>query len=260
LVVEILLKQQRRISMQKGFTVWFTGLPSSGKSTLARMLEPVIQQRGFHVEVFDGDEVRLRLSKGLGFSKQDRDENIRRIGYVARLVTHSGSVAITCAISPYREIRDEERAEIGRFVEVFVHCPVEHCIERDVKGLYKKALSGEIQNFTGVSDPYEDPLSAEVVVDTHLETPEESVAKIVRKLEEMGYMQPEGFSGVTDVPIPTYLYEEVGRRIAGTNSGDVSHYVTNLLMQKLNEPEGIPVTDAEREEILGRLKDLGYVD
>ncbi|MBI3952222.1 MAG: adenylyl-sulfate kinase [Acidobacteria bacterium] len=246
--------------MQKGFTVWFTGLPSSGKSTLARMLESVIQQRGFHVEVFDGDEVRLRLSKGLGFSKQDRDENIRRIAYVARLVTRSGGVAITCAISPYREIRDGARKEIGRFVEVFVRCPVEKCIERDVKGLYKKALNGEIQNFTGISDPYEEPLSPEVVVDSHLESAEESLAKIVRRLEDLSYIPPEGFSGVTDVPIPTYLYQEIQRRLVGSDSGDVPHYVTNLLMQTLGEPDETLVTSEEREEILVRLRDLGYLE
>ena len=134
----------------KGFTVWFTGLPSSGKSTLARMLEKVLSDTDFHVEVLDGDEVRLRLSKGLGFSKEDRDENIRRISYVAKIVTRCGAVAITCAISPYREIRDEARREIGRFVEVYVKCTLEECISRDVKGMYKKALSGEIKNFTGI--------------------------------------------------------------------------------------------------------------
>jgi adenylyl-sulfate kinase len=246
--------------MQNGFTVWFTGLPSSGKSTLAGMLEPVIRQRGFHVEVFDGDEVRLRLSKGLGFSKPDRDENIRRIAYVARLVTRSGGAAITCAISPYREIRDEARQEIGRFVEVFVRCPVETCIERDVKGLYKKALSGEIPNFTGVSDPYEEPVNPEMVVDSDLESAEESLAKIVGRLEELGYIPPEGFSGVVNVPIPAYLYKEIERRILGSNSGDVSHYVTNLLMQTLGQPDEPMLTSEQREEILVRLKDLGYLD
>src|SRR4030066_14649 len=147
----------------KGFTVWITGLPSSGKSTLARMLEKVLNDMDFHVEVLDGDEVRLRLSKGLGFSKEDRDENIRRISYVAKIVTRCGAVAITCAISPYREIRDEARREIGRFVEVYVKCTLEECISRDVKGMYKKALSGEIKNFTGISDPYEEPLNPEII-------------------------------------------------------------------------------------------------
>jgi adenylyl-sulfate kinase len=174
-----------------GFTVWFTGLSGSGKTTLARMLEKELQDRGFHVEVLDGDEVRLRLSKGLGFSKEDRDENVRRISYVAKVVTRCGVVAITCAISPYREIRDEARAEIGRFVEVYVKCDLEECIRRDLKGLYKKALRGEIKNFTGVSDPYEEPLKPEIVVETHKETPEESINKIIRALTNLGYLPKE---------------------------------------------------------------------
>ena|SRR3972149_8657903 len=172
----------------KGFTVWITGLPSSGKSTLARMLEKVLNDMDFHVEVLDGDEVRLRLSKGLGFSKEDRDENIRRISYVAKIVTRCGAVAITCAISPYREIRDEARREIGRFVEVYVKCTLEECISRDVKGMYKKALSGEIKNFTGISDPYEEPVNPEIVVETHKETQEESVNKIMNSLKILGYI------------------------------------------------------------------------
>ncbi len=172
----------------EGFTLWFTGLPSSGKSTLARMVENVLKDRGFKVEVLDGDEVRLRLSKGLGFSKEDRDENLRRISYVAMLVTRCGGVAITCAISPYPDIRDEARQEIERFVEVYVKCHLEECIRRDVKGLYKKALSGDIKNFTGISDPYEEPLNPEIVVETHRETPEESVNKIIRGLIKLGYI------------------------------------------------------------------------
>jgi len=175
----------------KGFTVWFTGLPSSGKSTLARLLEKVLNDMDFHVEVLDGDEIRLRLSKGLGFSKEDRDENIRRISYVANIVTRCGSIAITCAISPYREIRNEARKEIGRFIEVYVKCPLEECIKRDLKGLYKKALDGEIKNFTGISDPYEEPLNPEVIVETHNETHEESLSKIVSGLIELGYITKE---------------------------------------------------------------------
>lgn len=246
--------------MQTGFTVWFTGLPSSGKSTLARMLEPVIEQRGLKVNVFDGDEVRENLSKGLGFSKEDRDTNIRRIAYVAGLVSRHGGVAITCAISPYQEIRKEARRNIGRFVEVFVHCPVETCIERDVKGLYKKALSGEIKNFTGVSDPYEDPVAPEVVVDTHLESPEESLAKIVGTLEKLGYLPSPEFTGLTRVPIPTYIVEAIERRIGDGPSMSVSHYITRLLDQVLNEPVKAVVTSQQREAILGRLKVLGYME
>ncbi len=172
----------------KGFTVWFTGLSGSGKTTLARMLEKELQDRGYHVEVLDGDEIRLRLSKGLGFSKEDRDENIRRIAYVAKVVTRCGAVAITCAISPYREIRDEARKEIGRFVEVYVNCDLEECIKRDVKGLYQKALNGEIKNFTGISDPYEEPLNPEITVLTHKETREESLNKIIDGLTKLGYL------------------------------------------------------------------------
>lgn len=181
----------------KGFTVWFTGLPSSGKSTLARMLEKVLSDTDFHVEVLDGDEVRLRLSKGLGFSKEDRDENIRRISYVAKIVTRCGAVAITCAISPYREIRNEARREIGRFVEVYVKCSLEECIKRDVKGMYKKALSGEIKNFTGISDPYEEPLKPEIIVETDKESHEESLRKIVSGLIELGYVTKEKLRNVS---------------------------------------------------------------
>jgi UDP-N-acetylglucosamine 2-epimerase len=177
----------------RGFVVWFTGLPSAGKSTLARGLEKQLAGRGRRVEVLDGDEVRLRLTKGLGFTRADRDENIRRIAYVAGLLARNGVVAITAAISPYREVREEVRAEIGDFVEVYVDCPVEECIRRDVKGLYRRALRNEIQNFTGVSDPYEPPRNPEVVVETHGETPEQSLDKIVAALERLGFL--EGANG-----------------------------------------------------------------
>jgi len=172
----------------KGFTLWFTGLPSSGKSTLARRVEDVLLERGLRVEVLDGDEVRENLSKGLGYSKEDRDTNIRRIGFVARLLSRNGVVAITAAISPYRDVRDEVRRAIGRFVEVYVECPIDVLKERDVKGLYKKALAGEIKHFTGVDDPYEPPLKAEVVIRSHEETVDQSVARIVSTLEALGYV------------------------------------------------------------------------
>lgn len=174
----------------EGYTLWFTGLPSSGKSTLARMVQARLLGMGFHTEVLDGDEVRLRLSKGLGFSKEDRDENIRRISFVANIITRCGAVAITCAISPYREIRDEAREEIGRFVEIYVKCPIEECIKRDVKGLYKRAISGEIPNFTGISDPYEEPLRPEITIQTDKETADESLEKILGVLKELGYLKP----------------------------------------------------------------------
>ena len=174
----------------KGFTLWFTGLSGAGKSTLAEALAPAIKTRGHNVEILDGDIVRTNLSKGLGFSKEDRDTNIRRIGFVAHLLSRNGVAVICSAISPYREIRDENRAMIGDFVEVFVKCPIDVLAERDVKGLYKKALAGEVKNFTGVSDPYEDPLNAEVVVETDKETVDGSAAKIIAKLEALGYLTP----------------------------------------------------------------------
>jgi adenylyl-sulfate kinase len=172
----------------KGFTLWFTGLSGSGKSTLARKVEEILLERGMNVEVLDGDEVRENLSKGLGFSKEDRDTNIRRIGYVARLLARNGAVAITAAISPYAEIRDEVRASVENFVEVYVECPIDVLAERDVKGLYKKALAGEIKNFTGVSDPYEAPERPEVVVNSSTQTEDESVAAIIRTLEMLDYV------------------------------------------------------------------------
>ena len=174
--------------MSTGFVVWFTGLSGAGKSTIANALVAELAQRGRHAELLDGDEVRTHLSKGLGFSKDDRDTNIRRIGYVARLVARSGGVAITAAISPYRDVRDEVRALTPGFVEVYARCPIATLTERDTKGLYRKALAGEIANFTGVSDPYEEPLHPEVVCDTARETPAESLAKIVNALERLGHL------------------------------------------------------------------------
>lgn len=170
---------------KKGFTLWFTGLSGAGKTTLARLVEIELSARGHKVEVLDGDVIRTNLSKGLGFSKEDRDTNIRRIGFVCNLLTRNDVVAIAAAISPYRQVRDELRRDIGAFVEVYVSCPIEVLAERDVKGLYKKALAGEIKNFTGVDDPYESPLAAEVVVKTDTETPQESAARIIARLEEM---------------------------------------------------------------------------
>lgn len=178
--------------MSDGFIVWFTGLSGAGKSTLAAMLSAELQKRGVHVEVLDGDEVRQNLSKGLGFSKEDRDTNIRRIGFVAKLIARSGACAMTAAISPYREIRDEQRARTPRFVEVYCSCEIPVLAERDAKGLYKKALAGEIKNFTGIDDPYEAPLHPEVTVYTDKQTKEESLHAIIAKLEEVGYIPLHG--------------------------------------------------------------------
>jgi 3'-phosphoadenosine 5'-phosphosulfate synthase len=171
--------------------VWFTGLSGAGKSTIANALKAELEARGRHVELLDGDEVRTHLSKGLGFSKEDRDTNIRRIGYVARLVARSGGVAITAAISPYREVRDEIRAQTPAFVEVFARAPLDTLVERDVKGLYKKAIAGEIANFTGVSDPYEEPLHPEVTCDTSRESVDQSLAKVIDALERLGHLDRE---------------------------------------------------------------------
>ena len=176
--------------MERGFTVWFTGLSGAGKSTIAERLAPVLKELGLNVEILDGDIVRTHLSKGLGFSKEDRDINIRRIAFVAHLLSRNGVAVITAAISPYRDVRAEAREMIGDFVEVYAKCPIDALAERDVKGLYKKALAGEIKNFTGVSDPYEEPLSAEVVVETDRETVDESLTKVVAALEEGGYLPP----------------------------------------------------------------------
>jgi len=172
--------------VHKGFTLWFTGLSGSGKSTISRMVEERLKSLGAKVEVLDGDAVRTHLSKGLGFSKPDRDENIRRIGFVCELLSRNGVIAIAAAISPYRAVRDEVRSRIANFVEVYVECPIEVLTERDAKGLYKKALAGEIAHFTGISDPYEPPTSPEVTVHSAQETPQQSVEKIWATLERLG--------------------------------------------------------------------------
>ena len=174
--------------MAKGLTIWFTGLSGSGKSTLAQMVEETLLERGLNVEILDGDEIRLNLSKGLTFSKEHRDLNILRIGYVCNLLTRNGVIAIAAAIAPYKEVREQNRKLIGRYVEVFVDCPLEVLIKRDTKGLYEKALRGEIPNLTGVNDPYEPPEDAEIKIDTSSEQPEQSHDKIIRTLEILDYI------------------------------------------------------------------------
>ncbi|UJA21288.1 adenylyl-sulfate kinase [Thermoleophilia bacterium SCSIO 60948] len=172
-----------------GYTLWFTGLSGSGKTTITNLLVRELRKRGSKLEVLDGDIVRENLSKGLGFSKEDRDTNIRRIAFVADLLSRNGVPVITAAISPYRDIRDEARDMMGdRFIEAYVAASVEACEERDTKGLYAKARSGEIKEFTGVSDPYEPPLNPEITLETESETPEESAQKIVAYLEEKGLL------------------------------------------------------------------------
>ncbi|HTC22036.1 MAG TPA: adenylyl-sulfate kinase [bacterium] len=175
-------------TQRKGFTVWFTGLSGSGKSTIAERVALKLERRGLPVEILDGDVVRTHLSKGLGFSHEDRDENIKRVGFVCQLLTRNGVAAIASVISPYREARDYNRQKIKNFVEVYARCPIEVCAQRDLKGLYQKAQAGEIKGFTGVDDPYEPPLNPEVVCKTDTESIEESVDKVIRKLEELGYL------------------------------------------------------------------------
>ncbi|HEV8088242.1 MAG TPA: adenylyl-sulfate kinase [Actinomycetota bacterium] len=198
------------MSDREGFTVWFTGLSGSGKSTIAEMLYHEFQARGMKTEILDGDVVRQNLSKGLGFSKEDRDLNIMRIGFVANLLTRNGVATICCPISPYKETRDANRELIGAFVEVYVHATVEELAEnRDPKGLYKKALAGEITGFTGVDDPYEVPENPELVIDTMTETPEESLQNVLTALVKLGYLDSDEVkvqgdrmhSGLTDLRV-----------------------------------------------------------
>jgi adenylyl-sulfate kinase len=209
--------------MTTGFTIWFTGLSGAGKSTISAIVDRELRERGLMVEVLDGDVVRTHLSKGLGFSKEDRDTNIRRIGWVCQVLTRNGVVAIAAAISPYRAIRDEVREQIGRFVEVYMECPIETLAERDVKGLYRQALAGKLDNFTGVSDPYEPPLRPEVTCYSDgRETPEQSAAKLIAKLEHLGYIER--------------------RELAAVMVGGEESY-----------------SDEEEAEVVARLHDLGYV-
>ena len=175
-----------------GFTLWLTGLSGAGKSTIANAVAARLRANGVRVEILDGDEVRLNLSKGLGFSREDRDTNIRRIGYVAKLLTRNGVAVIPAAISPFRAVRDEVRRDIGAFVEVHVKASLDECVRRDTKGLYKKALAGEIPQFTGVSDPYEEPERPELVVETEHEDLGTSTERVLARLVELGYLRKDG--------------------------------------------------------------------
>jgi len=194
----------------KGFTVWFTGLSGAGKSTVAEMLYHEFQARQMNTEILDGDVVRQNLSKGLGFSKEDRDTNVLRIGFVAELLTRNGVATICCPISPYKETRDQVRAMIGEFVEVYVHATLDELSQnRDPKGLYKKALAGEIKGFTGVDDPYEVPERPELVLDTMVESPDGSLQRTLTRLQELGYLEDDSIlvegdrlhSGLTDLRV-----------------------------------------------------------
>lgn len=171
-----------------GMNLWITGLSGAGKTTIALGVMHEIKVRNYRVKILDGDVIRSHLSKGLGFSKEDRNTNVRRLGFVAGLLSRNGVVAIVAAISPYREVRDEIRATTTNFVEVYVKAPLAVCEARDVKGLYAQARTGKIQNFTGIDDPYEAPLNPEIVCYTDSEKIEESVRKVIAKLEDMGYI------------------------------------------------------------------------
>src|SRR5438876_795731 len=193
-MAQVELASGRRIRQSSGFALWFTGLSGAGKSTLAAAVSQELRRHGIRVEVLDGDEVRQNLSQGLGFSRADRDTNIRRIGYVAKLLTRNGVAVITAAISPYRAVREEVRRDIGvggggAFVEVFVKASLDECIRRDTKGLYRRALVGEIPQFTGVSDPYEEPLAPDLVIDTEREEVADSASRVLDRLLELGHLR-----------------------------------------------------------------------
>src|SRR2546427_8338592 len=191
-IKDVRTKSGGRTNMtQQGLTIWFTGLSGAGKSTLSEAIEERLKARGRSVEILDGDSGRPHLTKGLGFSREDRDTNIKRIAFVCGLLTRNGVICISAAIAPYREARQWARQEIGNFVEVYVKCPIEVCRQRDVKGLYKLVDEGKIKGFTGVDDPYEEPEHPELVVETSKESIEESVGRIFAKLEELGYLEPE---------------------------------------------------------------------
>jgi adenylyl-sulfate kinase len=240
----------------KGVTVWFTGLPCSGKTTLALKLSAELKKRGIQSEDLDGDITRKYLSKGLGFSKEDRDENIRRVGFVCSLLTRHGALVTAAFVSPYRSIRDEIRGMIGDFVEVYVKCSLEKCIERDVKGMYKKAIAGEIKNFTGVSDPFEEPLKPELVIESDRESEEESLQKVLGKLEELGYLKPVG----KDIVVPDYLRLDLVKMLAGQNFPDLPTFVIHILSQYVAQNSGpTDLSQSEEDAVREKLKKLGYI-
>lgn len=240
----------------KGVTVWFTGLPCSGKTTLAQKLSAELKTRGILCEELDGDVTRKYLSKGLGFSKEDRDENIRRVGFVCSLLTKHGAVTTAAFVSPYRSIRAEIRGMIGNFVEVYVKCALEKCIERDVKGMYKKAIAGEIKNFTGISDPFEEPENPELVIESDRESVDESLKKVMDKLEDLGYLKPSG----REIAIPDYLRQDLIKILAGQSFPDLSTFVVHILSSYAAQNSAAGgLSQADEDAVREKLKKLGYI-
>jgi adenylylsulfate kinase len=240
----------------KGVTVWFTGLPCSGKTTLALKLNAELKKRGYHPEELDGDITRKYLSKGLGFSKEDRDENIRRVGFVCSLLTRQGAVTTAAFVSPYRSIRAEIRAMIGHFMEVYVKCNLDQCIARDVKGMYRKAIAGEIKNFTGISDPYEEPEKPELTLETDKESEEDCLRKILAKMEELGYLRPAAEA----VPIPEYLRQGLISQAAREKHPDLPTFVVHVLSQYLvRQGGGSDMSPDEEKAAREKLIKLGYL-
>lgn len=197
----------------KGVTIWFTGLSGSGKTTIAQIVCSQLKERGYKVEMFDGDVIRTNLSKGLGFSKEGRDENIKRVGFVCELLTRNDVIAIAVCISPYKEARDFNRKRIGSFIEVYTKCSLDECIKRDPKGNYKKALAGEIKNYTGIDDPYEEPVNPEVTVETDKETPEVCVKRVLDKLSELDYLEDKETEAQAETEISSDEEERIKEKL-----------------------------------------------
>ena len=194
-----------------GLTVWFTGLPGSGKSTIANLVAEKLKAKGYKVERLDGDVVRKGLTRDLGFSKEDRDKNIERVTFVAKLLTRNGVIVLSSFVSPYRAARENARREIGSFFEVYLKCSIEECMRRDVKGMYKKAMAGEIKEFTGVSDPYEEPEEPDLILETDKETPQESAGKVLARLKKAGYLSKESKSEEDSIYAPQEKEEVIKR-------------------------------------------------
>ena len=239
--------------MERGFTLWFTGLSGAGKTTLAEIVERSLRQRGRRVELLDGDVVRTHLSKGLGFSREDRDINILRIGFVCRMLARNGVIAIASAISPYRETRDQVRSMSDDFVEVFVDTPLEECRRRDVKGLYRQALTGQIPAFTGVSDPYEPPLAAEITVSTVGQTPQQSAAAIISWLERRGYLDVETPAPMS-APVAVTPARTTSESVPVGQNGHVPHEA-----DMRQGSQGAAYSPDEEEAVSARLEALGYL-